>query len=116
MRGKTGMQRVMNTFTNECKALFGDKLLDVLLYGSYARGDFNEDSDIDVMVILDMDDSEARKYLGKICEIAFEAEAGAEYDMLISPVIQSKYAFDKYKELPGFQNNVMREGVSMVVG
>jgi len=33
-------------------ALLGDKLDSIILYGSYARGDADEDSDIDVMVIL----------------------------------------------------------------
>ena len=102
----------MNTFTAKCKNLFGDKLQDVRLYGSYARGDYNADSDIDVMVILKMDDAETRRQLGTICEVAYEIDA--EYDCLLSPVIQSEYSFNKYKELPGFHSNVMREGVSMI--
>ena len=36
-----------------CQASFGDRLLYVGLQGSYLRGEAHEDSDIDVMVILD---------------------------------------------------------------
>jgi predicted nucleotidyltransferase len=32
--------------------VFGDRLVSLVLYGSYARGDFREDSDIDVIVVL----------------------------------------------------------------
>ena len=112
MSNQTDLHSIMNTFTAKCKSLYGDKLQDVRLYGSYARGDFTDDSDIDVMIILKMDDSETRKQLGIICEIAYEIDA--EYDVLLSPVVQSEYTFNKYKELPGFHNNVMREGVSLI--
>jgi predicted nucleotidyltransferase len=33
--------------------LYGDTLRGVYLYGSYARGDFDEESDFDVLVVLD---------------------------------------------------------------
>lgn len=32
--------------------LYGPRLRGVYLYGSYARGDFHEDSDVDVLVVL----------------------------------------------------------------
>lgn len=37
----------------ECKAVFGERLLYVGLQGSYLRGEANENSDIDIMVLLD---------------------------------------------------------------
>ena len=36
-----------------CKTAFGDRLLYVGLQGSYMRGEANEDSDIDVMILLE---------------------------------------------------------------
>ena len=38
---------------SECRSAFGGRLKYVGLQGSYLRGDANEDSDVDVMVILD---------------------------------------------------------------
>ena len=32
----------------------GDKLDKVILYGSYARGDYDDESDIDIMVLADI--------------------------------------------------------------
>ena len=43
----------LNAQILSCRAAFGDRLLYVGLQGSYLRGEAHEDSDIDVMVILD---------------------------------------------------------------
>ena len=38
-------------FSQQVKKLLGQKLDKVILYGSYARGDYNEHSDIDIMIL-----------------------------------------------------------------
>ena len=43
------LNTVLSEFVADCKSVFGDKLCDVRLFGSYARGDHNEDSDIDII-------------------------------------------------------------------
>ena len=43
----------MNPLILSCRAAFGERLLYVGLQGSYLRGEAHENSDIDVMVILD---------------------------------------------------------------
>jgi len=35
------------------RAVFGDRLRELRLFGSYARGDADEDSDVDVLVLID---------------------------------------------------------------
>lgn len=46
----------IDTITTEFKQnaakLYGDRLVDVILYGSYARGQATESSDIDIAVVL----------------------------------------------------------------
>ena len=39
-------------FKQAMQALYGDRLANVILYGSYARGDFHAESDVDFMVVL----------------------------------------------------------------
>ncbi|MBR0062573.1 MAG: nucleotidyltransferase domain-containing protein, partial [Oscillospiraceae bacterium] len=43
----------LNDLISSCRASFGDRLLYVGLQGSWLRGEADENSDIDVMVILD---------------------------------------------------------------
>ncbi|MDR2570694.1 MAG: nucleotidyltransferase domain-containing protein [Oscillospiraceae bacterium] len=105
------LNTILNNFVVECKTTFGDNLCGVRLFGSYARGDDNEDSDIDIMVILDIND-DARKNRNDICRIAAILEL--KYHISISPVLYSKEEYD-IRKVFGFCRNVEKEGVNQYV-
>ena len=44
------------------KDIMGVNLVQVILYGSCARGDFTDDSDIDIALLINCDRMEAKKY------------------------------------------------------
>lgn len=44
---------ILRRLKKELEALYGLRLKKVLLYGSRARGDFREDSDYDILVVLE---------------------------------------------------------------
>ena len=46
------LQALLNETTAGLREIFGEKLDSVILYGSYARGDYDEESDVDVMAKL----------------------------------------------------------------
>ena len=51
---------------------FGDLLREVVLFGSWARAEANEDSDVDVLVVVDdLDDRELRE----VMDLAYDADA-----------------------------------------
>lgn len=41
--------------------LFGEKIECIILYGSYARGDFDLESDVDIMVLLNCNQEEIKE-------------------------------------------------------
>ncbi|WP_082111607.1 nucleotidyltransferase domain-containing protein [Spirosoma radiotolerans] len=43
---------IVRAFKKAMQEFYGDRLCDVILYGSYARGDYDEESDIDFMIVL----------------------------------------------------------------
>ena len=115
MRGQEEIQIIMNSFTTRCKELFGHRLLEVRLYGSYARGDQEEYSDIDLLVLIDTDGIEARKYLSPVCGIA--SDISLEHNGIdLSPFICGKDQYDKLKSFPGFYNSIFNEGISVYAG
>ena len=48
------IREVVSKFAEEAKYIYGSKLRSMILYGSCARGDFEKDSDIDILVLLDV--------------------------------------------------------------
>ena len=46
------LEKINDQFKALMQSIYGSRLDKVVLYGSYARGDFREDSDIDFLVVL----------------------------------------------------------------
>ena len=61
MCSNSTLNAVLNQLTEHSKQVFGETLKSVILYGSYARGDYDDESDIDVMLMVDMTPEELRK-------------------------------------------------------
>ncbi|RJX26557.1 MAG: nucleotidyltransferase domain-containing protein [Dethiobacter sp.] len=106
---KNEIDIIMQELIEKVKPLFGDKLKKVVLYGSYARGDYDEESDVDVMFLVDKEEEELRKDVKKV--IILETEIGLQYDVFISPLLQSYAKFLKYLPVLPFYQNVEKEGI-----
>ena len=52
--------------------LFGKSLKKLILYGAYARGDYKENSDIDIMILTSMSDDEIRDIENQVYDIAYD--------------------------------------------
>jgi len=107
---KKNLDKILNDFISECCIAFGKKLYDVRLFGSYARGDYQDYSDIDLMVILYENDYEDKKSCNEVCRIASMLDL--KYNVTISPVIYEKEVYNTQKVF-GFCKNVDIEGVSL---
>ena len=87
----------------------GEKLDKVILYGSYARGDHDDDSDIDIMVLADIPAEEINT-LGMELN-SFANRLGLEYDIFVSLFIKDCETFYKFLPVEPFYKNVMKDGV-----
>ena len=50
------VQSLLLQYLTEVRKIYGSHLKSVILYGSYARGDYTKDSDIDIMILVDLPD------------------------------------------------------------
>lgn len=91
------------------KNLFGGSLRQVILYGSYARGDYREDSDVDVMILVDLTDMEIKEYQRKLSDLTFDFNMDNDLD--IKPIVKNEGHFLKWIQNYPFYSNVKREGV-----
>ncbi len=79
------------------------------LYGSYARGDYRENSDIDIMILTKLSDEEIKKIVTSIYDVAYDIEL--EKGKHISLVVKSKEHFEYWEDILPFYRNVRNEGV-----
>ena len=79
------------------------------MYGSCARGDFADDSDIDVMVLLDVAQEEIGIERKKILDVSDQLDL--KYDVVLAPVIQSWRLYNQYIAVSCFYQNVQKEGI-----
>ena len=103
------MQSLIEQYVAEIKKIYGKHLRKVILYGSYARGDFRADSDVDIMVLLDMSDLDLKAYSQQLSYMTYDFNL--DNNLNIKPIAKSEDHFKKWVINYPFYANVYREGV-----
>ena len=103
------INQIMEIIIAEIKGLFKDKLKSVILYGSYANGGYDDESDIDVMALVDMSDAELKQYADIIVD--FEVSLNLEYDVVLSIITKDCNEFERWRPVLPFYQNVIDKGV-----
>jgi predicted nucleotidyltransferase len=105
------IRELLRKYREAIENVSDNHILKVVLYGSYARGDFRKDSDIDVMILMDIDETSSliKQYENKICDVTYDFNM--EYDTDIMPIVKDKRHFDYWKNAYLFYKNVDKEGV-----
>ncbi len=97
---------IVSEFRQRLEQLYGERLEQVILFGSQARGDAVEGSDIDVMIVL-KGEVNVGDEISRTTELC--SELSLAYDVLISTIFMSAYRFAS--EQSPLLINVHREGV-----
>ncbi len=101
------IEPIVREFKTALQTLYGDRLHDVVLYGSYARGDYDDESDIDLMVLLN--DENVNTYAEIRSLIDIETDLLLRYNIAISPLPVS---YQKYtKSYAGVYQEARKEGI-----
>ena len=100
---------LIGMYVEEIQRIFGEHLSKVILYGSYARGDFQSNSDVDIMILLDMPDIEIKAYSRRLSYMTYDFNM--DHDLDIKPIAKSENHFQKWVKNYPFYANVQKEGV-----
>ena len=103
------MARLLDQYTEEIKKIYGSHLRQVILYGSYARGDFRPDSDVDIMILLDMDDLAIKDYFDALSDMTYDFNMDNDVDIM--PYAKSEAHFRKWVVNYPFYANINKEGI-----
>jgi predicted nucleotidyltransferase len=97
-------------FSETITELYGDKIAEMYLYGSVARGDYKDDSDIDMFITMNAEKSELNRIHMKICKIISDIDL--DHNIILSCMVSTKQDFDN--DIEYLYVNIKKDGVKIV--
>lgn len=87
--------------------IWGNNISMIILYGSVARGDATEESDVDIAIVVrsQMDDGTKRRFL------SWAADMDIRYERVFSIVDIQESNMKKWEDVLPFYRNVKKEGI-----
>jgi len=106
------IKNILEEYVKGLIQILGNRLNQVILYGSYARGEQNQEgehSDIDIMILVNLSDDEIKEIEQAIFDYSFDMDL--KYNILFSPIIESTANYISRQNFIPFYKNVSMEGV-----
>lgn len=89
--------------------IFGNKIKEAYLYGSYARGDYHDESDIDILLVADISQEEISSYRNAVAMLT--SELSLQNDITVSVTVKPFEQFRRFSSVLPFYKNVLSEGI-----
>ena len=105
------LKKILDCVAENSRIIFGDKLHSVILFGSYARGDYDNESDIDIMIIADIPSERIYDYKAKIDELC--GFLLFEFGIVVSITEKDADTFNRYADILPFYTNIRKEGIKI---
>lgn len=103
---KPQVEKIVRAFADELLRQLGDQIYEIIWYGSTARGDAEEGSDIDVAVICQRDDFAVEDRVWSIAH-----ETSLEHNVLIdAKVISQERFYGEWGRLSYLAEDIQNEG------
>jgi predicted nucleotidyltransferase len=94
-RLSAGEQAGLTAYVDHLWRSYGDNLLRVVLFGSKARGDANEESDLDLFVVLRMGSGDYRRHWNELVDLAWEIQL--THGIIISFILKDEPSYLKMR-------------------
>ena len=105
------IQEIVGALREGVKQIFQRDQIDAILFGSYARGDADAGSDIDVLLLLDVPRQVISEKNWQVGDLA--ADLLMEYGVVVAPIVESRSYFDSNAGLLPFYQSIRAEGVKV---
>lgn len=110
---KNELNMILRKMNYIYRQTYQNRVSAIYLYGSYARGTSTDESDIDIVAIVNGERCELQERLKEIWDIA--SDMGLDYGVVISPTVIPQDEFECYKEILPYYQNIIKEGVLLSV-
>lgn len=105
---KSQLQNISDCIAREYIKAYGANIADIYLFGSYARNEETEQSDIDYAAIVHGERADLQEKLKIVWNAA--ADIGLKYDIVVSPTVIPYDEFQRYKDILPYYRNISIEG------
>ena len=105
------MKELLIQYAEEVRKQYSNALKAVVLYGSYARGDNTNDSDIDILILVNLPEDEICRSREKISDLTYEFNEN--HELQIMPVVISQNQFEYWLQVYPFYQNIEKDGVNI---
>lgn len=109
MCSQSELAAITKAVAKEYCHVFGSAIDRILLYGSYARGSADGESDIDMVAIVHGEREDLQKKLDAVWDASDDLEL--QYGVLVSPTVIPYQEFMEYKDVLPYYRNIVSEGV-----
>lgn len=107
-KGTINIDKLLRELNKSLNKLFGDKLRKCILYGSYSHQTESEDSDVDILVLLNLPKDQIKDYQKQIDDIILELSLS--YDVVVSILVKNSDEFYQYADVIPMYQNIINEG------
>ncbi|RJQ43050.1 MAG: nucleotidyltransferase domain-containing protein [Nitrospiraceae bacterium] len=106
---KQRLNKAINDYMKFLKKHYSTKILIVVLFGSVARGEFNKESDADILIVISDSNTKIKD------EISMSAyEIMLKNNVVLSPIVMDRDTYEWYKKNKDpFYNNIRRDGIDI---
>jgi len=103
------VQQIIDRYVIALRQLYGAHLKQIILYGSYAREDYTDSSDVDIMILVDLPEDQLDMESDALSELGFDYNV--KYDIWLMPIVKNINHFQYWSQAYPFYANVAKEGV-----
>ena len=100
---------ILKSVYHACDPILGHSIHDAILYGSYARGDFTAESDIDILLTADLTQEQIASQRRAVSGVA--SALSLDCDVTVSVHVVPLTQFRRYANFLPFYQNVLKEGI-----
>lgn len=100
---------IIQNIINNLQEIYGEQLIKVIIYGSYARGTQTDESDVDIALIIN--GTPAAEATDKMmnCVASYELE----YGKVLSVIDIDSDKYEAWKNVIPFYRNIKNEGITL---